>query len=110
MTFNLSEIFSRHESIKDEVKEYLLSQLWHNLAKVKPMYESTLNVSFPPNLGSIYKAIQIRHDIVHRNGRDKNGEQVEVTKESIESLKTDAYNFINNINEQLILESEATPF
>lgn len=100
-TLNLSEVFSKHEGIKDEVKEYLLSQLWHNVKKIKPMYKTTLDVSFPADLGTIFKAIIIRHDLVHRNGKNKDGEQVEVTKEMIEALIADASGFINHVNEQL---------
>jgi len=100
-TFSLSEIFSRHESIKDEVKEYLLSQLWHNIAKIKPMYEATLGVKFPKNLSSIFQAINIRHDLVHRNGRDKDGGQIELSREDVEVLIANASEFINHINKQL---------
>jgi hypothetical protein len=104
--FSLSEIFSRHESIKDEVKEYLLSQLWHNIAKIKPMYETTLGAHFPSNLGPIFQAINKRHDLVHRNGKDKDGKQIELTKQDVESLMEDALGFINHINEQMVKNEE----
>jgi hypothetical protein len=109
-TFSLSEIFARHESIKDEVKEYLLSQLWHNIAKIKPMYEATLDVIFLSNLGPIFQAINIRHDYVHRNGRDKNGVQIELSKEDVETLIANASSFINHIDEQLNSNDEETDF
>jgi hypothetical protein len=82
-SFSLSEIFSRHESIKDEVKEYLISQLWHNIAKIKPMYEAALGVTFPSNLGAIFQAINVRHDLVHRNGRNKDDVQIELSKKTL---------------------------
>ncbi|MBU2714263.1 HEPN domain-containing protein [Zooshikella harenae] len=100
-TFNLSEVFSKYEGIKDEVKEYLLSQLWHNIKKIKPMYKTTLNVNFPPNLGEIFKAINIRHDLVHRNGKSKDDKQIEITKEIIDALISNVSYLINHINEQL---------
>lgn len=109
-TFNLSEVFLKHEGIKDEVKEYLISQLWHNIKKIKPMYKTTLDVSFPADLGKIFKAINIRHDLVHRNGKNKDGEQVVITKEIIEALITDASGFINHVNEQLDANGEETDF
>ena len=109
-TFSLSEIFSRHENIKDEVKEYLLSQLWHNIAKIKPMYETTLGVYFQSNLGPIFQAINKRHDLVHRNGKDKEGDQIELTKQDVESLIEKALGFINHINEQMVNNDEETDF
>jgi len=109
-TFKLSEVFSKYERIKGEVKDYLLSQLWHNIKKIKPMYKATLDVSFPAELGPIIKAINIRHDLVHRNGKNKDGEQVVVTKEMIEELISEASMFINHINEQLDTNGEEADF
>ena len=109
-TFKLSEIFLRHENINDEVKEYLLSQLWHNIAKIKPMYKATLDVSFPENLGSMLQAIKIRHDLVHRNGRNRDGDQIVLTKEDVEGLIANASEFINYINEQLGNSEDETDF
>ncbi|WP_140162513.1 hypothetical protein [Billgrantia desiderata] len=58
-TFKLSEVFLKHEGIKDEVKDYLLSQLWHNMKKIKPMYKATLGVSFPEDLGRYLKQLKL---------------------------------------------------
>lgn len=100
-TIKLSEIFSKHENIDQEVKGYLVSQLWHNLKKVKPMYKSTLEVEFPDDIESIFKAIDTRHDLVHRNGKNLEGEVVLITEENLSSLLDDAIIFITHINEQL---------
>lgn len=102
-TFKLSEVFSKHDEIKNDVKKYLISQLWHNLEKIKPMYKATLDIDFPSNLGSIFRAISIRHDLVHRNGKNKNGNYVVITKENIEILITDASSFIASVNKQVRL-------
>ena len=100
-TFKLSEIYVKYEGIKEEIKNYLLSQLWHNLGKVKPMYKSTLDVDFPADLDLIFKAIKIRHDLVHRNGKNKDGEQIIITQEQLEELIEQTVQFVQHIDAQL---------
>lgn len=47
------------------------------------------------------KAVLIRHDIVHRNGKDKEGKEHVITKEDVEQLCTQVNDFIYNIECQL---------
>ena len=47
------------------------------------------------------KAVLIRHDIVHRNGKDKDGKVHVITKENVEQLCAQVNNFIYNIERQL---------
>jgi len=100
-TFKLSEIYDKYENINQEVKGYLLSQLWHNLKKIKPMYKATLNVEFPDNLDPIFKAIEMRHDLVHRNGKNIQGKQIILSQEELEALIDEASLFVEHVNEQL---------
>jgi len=67
--FSLSDIFDCYEKIEKNVRTYLLDLIWHNLAKVKEMYKSSLDISFPETMKSLYSAISKRPDMVHRNGR-----------------------------------------
>ena len=63
---DVSDLFRRHDGIRNEVAEYLEGLIYHNLPKVRELYRSALCVNFPKDLSSIFKAIEIRHDIVHR--------------------------------------------
>ena len=47
------------------------------------------------------KAVLIRHDIVHRNGKDKEGKEHLITKEDVEQLYAQVNEFIYNIECQL---------
>lgn len=102
-TFKLSEVYKTFESIDNEVKKYLLSLMWHNLKKIKPLYKDTLDINYPEKQATtpIFQAIKIRHDIVHRNGKDINGNAPLITEETLNKLIGDASNFVNYINEQL---------
>ena len=74
-----SEILKEAASVRESVKQQLLDVVWHNLPKVSKMYESTFDVAFP-SYGEIAQAISTRHDIVHRNGKRKDGSPVAVAR------------------------------
>ena len=97
----LSDLFRKYDGIREEVSDYLESLIYHNLSKVKQLYKSVLCVDFPKDLSSIFKAINIRHDIVHRNGRTKGGEEHNLTKELVIELITNIRAFVDNVDEQV---------
>ncbi len=99
--FCLSDVFKTHDAIESEVKNYLLGLMWHNIKKIKPMYKSTLDVSFPSDLSNIFKAVVKRHDLVHRGGKNKDNESVVVTDQDLNNLIVEAESFINSVNEQI---------
>ena len=101
---SLNEIFSRMERIETEVKTYLINITWHNLEKAKLMYEEILNVDFPPDLKYLFKAIIKRHDIVHRNGRTKEGDEIQVDKVDVIELIDNVSSFVDYIDRQLRAE------
>lgn len=70
---------------EQEAKSELLDLVWHNVGKVKPMYAQVLEVDLG-DVSAIAAAIQTRHDIVHRNGRTKDGSPIEVTPKQILAL------------------------
>ncbi len=73
---SFSEVLVVAEKVPEEAKRYLLDVVWHNLAKVQVMYRDTLGVDFGRAITSVARAIPIRHDIVHRNGKKKDGTKV----------------------------------
>ncbi|MGO9572444.1 MAG: HEPN domain-containing protein [Desulfomonilaceae bacterium] len=102
--FTLNEVFLKYDSIADEVKTYLLDIIWHNLAKVKEMYKATLGIDFPADSREIFKSILIRHDIVHRNGRTKEGNELVLSKDTIRSLLAEVRRFVDYIDGQFDAE------
>lgn len=96
--FPLNEIYDRVDSIEKDVKTYLLEIIWHNLAKVKNIYHSFLNYDFPKNMNFLYKAIAKRHDIVHRNGKNKSGNDILVSREELIELMDKVHAFAEDID------------
>jgi hypothetical protein len=88
--FSLSEVFSTHETIKDEVKTHLLEVVWHRLDKVGPMFRDTLTINFPPDIKALHKAIVVRHDCVHRSGKTKEGKDQILNEDDIKALLSEA--------------------
>lgn len=67
------------------------------------MYLSTFNIEFP-NIAELSKSVSTRHDLVHRNGKTKNGDQVIVDKEIIDKLILAVINFVEQISVTLKLK------
>ncbi len=65
------------------------------------MYEKVLGVSFPDNLGTIFDSINIRHDIIHRNGKDKTGKIVKITRNDIKLLVEVIDHLVDHIEQEL---------
>lgn len=89
--FTLREIYQEKETLKVTVASYLKDLIFHDLKKIKPMYEIVLNHKFS-DLSWLFKAVEIRHHCVHRAGYDKDGEKVDISVESIADL-------LNNVND-----------
>ncbi|MFC1590958.1 hypothetical protein ACFL43_00370 [Thermodesulfobacteriota bacterium] len=99
--FSLDQAYSIIDSIDKKIKEYLFNLMWHNLEKVKIIYKKTLGIRFPDDMSAIHKHIKIRHDLVHRGGKDKNGNQITVTDEDLSILLDDVMVFVEDMTNNL---------
>lgn len=99
---SLSDVLEAVEAIESTVKTHLLKVVWHNLDRISKMYRTTLGVKFPDNLGDIYRAILKRHDIVHRNGKNKDGEEILIEKGDVSLLIEKVEQLAQAIDVQLV--------
>ncbi|MNI67066.1 hypothetical protein D3C73_1226720 [compost metagenome] len=96
------DIEKQLEDIKAEVKASLVDKLWHKLKSTAvPLYKITYNIEFPREIGVLYKAVAQRHDWVHRNGKDKKGELLEISKTTITELITKVEELVQHIDDRL---------
>ena len=98
--FALSELFHKSDVIEDEVKRYCNSIMWHNLKKIMPMYKKVLDVEFPDDLGDLFRAILMRHDIVHRNGKTINDKETLINERDVSRLIELVRSFGGHIDNQ----------
>lgn len=102
--FDLSEIYDKFDKLRDIVKTELVDVIYHDLPKVRGMYQDTFQIEFP-EIGDLMKAIKKRHDMVHRNGKNKEGEKVQITKELIFDVIDKVDKFVQDINNKLTKNS-----
>jgi hypothetical protein len=86
---SLSDLFEKHDQIQEIVLEYLRNLIWHNIAKIGNLYKIAFGIEFPKDLGHLYRMITIRHDVVHRGGKAKDGLISNIIKEDITNVFLD---------------------
>jgi hypothetical protein len=98
--FSLSDIVEQHERLEQTVREHLAGLLWHNLPRINPLYELVLGIKFDKKLlGQLSKAVLIRHDIVHRNGKKTDGTAIILSREHVIELISWVREFVQHIEE-----------
>ena len=98
--FSLKEIFTQWEDLKILVARYLKDLIFHDIKKIKPMYQYVLDIDFG-DVSWLFKAVLIRHDCVHRNGFNKEGIQNEISKEAIMGLIQNCTRLVSTIEEDI---------
>ena len=98
--FDLTELFNQYDKIDEKAIKAMLDVIYHDLPKVKGIYQDTLGITFS-NIGILMKAISKRHDFVHRNGKTKDGKVHKMEINDIEVLCVEAERFIQDVDEQI---------
>ncbi|MEB3883743.1 hypothetical protein [Lyngbya sp. CCY1209] len=96
----MNELPDFADKVPEIAKKAMLEVIYHNLPKVSKMYEATLKIKFP-NFSEIQKAILIRHDLVHRNGKNKEGDEIILDDRMVDDLIFKVEVFISELDRQL---------
>jgi hypothetical protein len=97
---SMNELFDYADKAEEKAKEAMLEVIYHNLPKVSKMYEATLGISFP-NFSQIQKDITIRHDLVHRNGKTKEGKEIFIGEADVNEIISRIENFVEALDSML---------
>lgn len=97
------EIYKAQENLKKIAKDVMLDMLYHDLLKIREMFKSTFKIEFP-ELKNIIKEVSIRHHMVHRSGKTKDGELIEISKDDVERVIETSNNFVDKIADELNLK------
>ena len=97
---SLSTIFNRLEALRDQVEQYIQKTVWHRLDRVMPLFSSSLDIEIP-EIKQLMEYIVIRHDIVHRGGRTKEGNHVEITLDKLSELRDCVATFVEKIEREV---------
>lgn len=91
------------ELIDNKVMGHLSYILYHNLKKVKSVYEQILSKDISAVDDDLFKKVSdltdVRHDIVHRNGKKATGELIEITPQMVDSCIHNITRFIAGVHD-----------
>lgn len=108
--FTLTEIRKEPDLVERKVREHLRSILYHNLAKVDALYNIALGLrilNLAPDKAGLFNAVKLRHDCVHRNGFDKDGnELVAFTKSFVSETADLILSFVESVEKAVRARSE----
>jgi RiboL-PSP-HEPN len=100
-SIKVSDTFKKSGSLEREVKLILLGEiLWHRLIVVANMFHATFGVDFPDPkaLAELLRAVEVRHDLVHRSGKNKDGAEHTITPEDIEKVVVESETLVKWID------------
>ena len=97
-----SEIFTYVDKAKKEAREAMMGVIYHKLDIVSNMFKSTFDIAFP-DFSEIARArdIETRHDLVHRNGKTKEGDEISIDEVDVDKVISRIENFVNALDQAL---------
>lgn len=111
---SLLDVYETKDLVNKVVLTVLSDYLYHNIEKIVPIYRCVFDEELPTNIydkmGSIIKIVKIRHDIVHRNGVDKEGNMHTFTNESLDLAIQDIIDFVQSMNMYIETAKIKLPF
>lgn len=109
--FELKDIVEEYEMLESTVKKVMLDTIYHKLPTVRKMYIDTFEISFP-EIKDLYQCVLLRHDLVHRNGKTKDSEEIIIDIEDIDYVIRVSNSFIEEIEMNIInnLDENDIPF
>ncbi|WP_439829594.1 HEPN domain-containing protein [Aeromonas caviae] len=91
------------DSLDQKITEEIDSISFHNVDTVAGLYKNVLLCKFPEDkVSDLKKYVELRHDIVHRNGKSKDGTIVSVTKNDLRDLIELVSDVVSHIDKQIL--------
>ncbi|WP_245278353.1 hypothetical protein [Ensifer aridi] len=107
--FTLVEISKEPTLVQRKFREHLRSIQYHNLAKVDVLYNIAFGIrilNLASDKASLFKAVKLRHDCVHRNGFDKDGKELKlITKSFVQDTADLIRSFVQAIERAVQVRS-----
>ena len=102
-----SDIYQRMVNMDATIQETLRGPMYHNLGKIKPIYRDVLDIDLG-DIRDIMKAVQIRHDIVHRSGKDNDGNLHTISRDDVIKLVETVSSLMSRVSSSLPLATDLT--
>jgi hypothetical protein len=104
---SLSETYKMVGAMERIAESHLSSLVWHRLKTVGRLYQNVLNVSFPNDLSRLSDVIELRHELVHRNGKKADGSAHNITEARIREAIDLSEEFVHQIETRWMTISQA---
>lgn len=98
--FELREIYQHFSELKYTAKTVMLDVIYHKLPTVRQMYSATFGITFP-KINAMMEYVQNRHDLVHRNGKRKDGSMLVIDQLLLRMMINDTTEFIKHIEREM---------
>ena len=92
----LSEYYDYEGAIDKKIIAIIDETIYHDFRVVKNMYESSLSIKFP-SIKTLYDYREKRHDLVHRNGKTKQGVRHRLEEMELHELLYEISKFITRL-------------
>lgn len=99
--FELKDFVSDQDFVEKIVLKQLCRYLYHDVVKVMKIYKQTLDFSCSYNLREMIKITKVRHDLVHRNGKDNDGHRVALDLNTLNISINEIESFIKYLDDNL---------
>ncbi len=86
---SVTELAANPNALKEWVKKRLVDLMYHNFVKIDMYYRGALGSTIFPDEDTkktLMRLLPIRHDCVHRYGRDKEGNERDITEADLAIL------------------------
>ena len=94
-------IKKEYKELTKTVNKDLSEILYHNISKVGNIYKKVFDIDFNFDNPDIHKIISKRHDLVHRNGKTKEGTMIVITEDDVKEAFDCISDYVKEINEKL---------
>ena len=107
--YSLKEIKRKNFDAKSIVISKLSDISFHNITKVKKIYEIILGQKLNIEISELCLITKKRHDIVHRNGKTKDGKPIDlniaIVIKAIENIEV----FVSDLQDMINCNNDSTP-
>lgn len=99
--FKLEDFLSESDFVDKIVLGQLRKYLYHDVVKIMGIYKATLGFHCSYKLGDLIKITVVRHDLVHRNGKDNDGTQVKLDLDVLNRAISEIETFVKYLDDSL---------
>ncbi|MEI6269942.1 MAG: hypothetical protein WCP01_13765 [Methylococcaceae bacterium] len=96
-----------HKALSWDLGKYVISLVnkivFHNLSEVEPLFREAFDVQIIIK-DEILKIIEVRHDVIHRNGYTKKGESCGINKDRVMAAADEFEHLVTDIDNKFIVK------